>query len=58
MLHISHFEGVSKVYISIYHGFVSGMYNWCFCNDFEINALNFNVYKDLTFWFSCNMSEL
>jgi hypothetical protein len=47
MLHIIHFEGVSKVYISIHHGFTSGMYNWCFCNDFEINSVQFDVYKYL-----------
>jgi hypothetical protein len=47
MLHISHFEGFSKVYISIHHEFTSGMYNWCFCNGFVINSVQFDVYKDL-----------
>ena len=49
MIHISHFEGVSKVYISIHHGFATGMYNWCFCNDFVINSAQIDVYEYLVY---------
>jgi hypothetical protein len=45
MLHIIHFEGFSKVYISIHHEFTSGMSNWCFCNGFVINLDQFDVYE-------------
>jgi hypothetical protein len=47
----SHFEGFSKVYISIHHEFAPGMYNWHFCNDFVINSAQFDVYEDLTYGF-------
>jgi hypothetical protein len=46
-----HFEGFSKVYISIHHEFTPGMYNWHFCNDFVINSAQLNVYEDLTYGF-------
>ena len=46
-----HFEGFSKLYISIHHEFAPGMYNYHFFNDFVINSSQFDFYEDLTYGF-------
>jgi hypothetical protein len=58
MLSFSHFKGIIKIYTSIHHGITQGMYNHHFCNGFTINSSQLIDYEDLTFWFSCNRSEI